>query len=126
MRVSSTLFKPVTEATAATATTTKQPCASGKQVAGLEVIVESPQEMSRTERTRQPSVDDSQQQIRPYRDIESPGEKVCIICCSRLADAVLLPCNHGGVCFDCGSRMAQQKATCHFCRQVPSLYAITV
>ena len=50
------------------------------------------------------------------------GEQCCVICCERGADAVLLPCNHGGLCFVCGVRLAKQHATCHFCRKVSGVY----
>lgn len=44
----------------------------------------------------------------------------CVICCAQEADAVILPCCHGGLCFECGKRLGSQNAVCHFCRKVRS------
>lgn len=44
--------------------------------------------------------------------------QICILCCQNNADGVILPCCHGGICFDCGKIIAQQNAVCHFCRKV--------
>ena len=44
--------------------------------------------------------------------------EACVICCDRIADAVLLPCGHGGLCFECGKRVGKQGADCHLCRKV--------
>ncbi len=54
------------------------------------------------------------------------GEQGCVICCAKMADAVLLPCNHGGLCFDCANKLSQQSATCHFCRKVVIGFASAV
>ena len=48
---------------------------------------------------------------------ESIESQKCIICCDKNADTVLLPCNHGGVCFDCTNRIAKENPICYFCRE---------
>ncbi len=59
-------------------------------------------------------------QIR-IEDTQQLGEQMCVICCGRRADAVILPCSHGALCFECASTIAQQRAVCHFCRKVTRL-----
>eukprot|EP00347_Sterkiella_histriomuscorum_P018388 403345692 len=46
-------------------------------------------------------------------------KKECLICLSGVADAVILKCGHGGLCFECGKRMSANKADqrCHLCRK---------
>ena len=45
-------------------------------------------------------------------------EQICVICYDHNSDSVLLPCCHGGLCFDCAIQVSKQKAVCHFCRKV--------
>ncbi len=45
-------------------------------------------------------------------------EQSCVICCDKPADAVLLPCGHGGLCFDCGKKLGRQCGDCYLCRKV--------
>lgn len=41
-----------------------------------------------------------------FSSIYSQGEKsLCFICCSAEANALLLDCTHGGICFDCGKTL---------------------
>lgn len=52
-------------------------------------------------------------------DAKGPLEsQTCVICCDKAPDAVLLPCGHGGICFDCGKRIGKQGGDCHLCRKV--------
>ena len=48
------------------------------------------------------------------------------VCCDKEADAVLLPCCHGGICFECGNNLAKRNAICHFCRHVFALTTLFV
>jgi len=51
--------------------------------------------------------------------IETNGkieDQLCVICYVKRTDAVLIPCCHGGICYECAKRIAEQKAVCHFCR----------
>lgn len=47
-------------------------------------------------------------------------QKECLICLENKADAVILNCGHGGICFDCASKIVldQIGARCHLCRKV--------
>ena len=33
-------------------------------------------------------------------------KKECLICLEVRADAVIMNCGHGGICFDCGSKLS--------------------
>jgi hypothetical protein len=49
-----------------------------------------------------------------------PKLKECIICITKAADAVIMLCGHGGLCFDCGQILCQSKVNprCYLCRKV--------
>jgi len=49
-------------------------------------------------------------------DIESGDHGKCVICFDSEADAVYLPCGHGGICFVCAQELVKVKKECHFCR----------
>jgi hypothetical protein len=44
----------------------------------------------------------------------------CMICLAKSADAVILQCGHGGICFECGLTICHSKVNprCHLCRKV--------
>ncbi|CAN0583175.1 unnamed protein product, partial [Ectocarpus sp. 12 AP-2014] len=43
----------------------------------------------------------------------------CYICCERRADAVVMECGHGGVCFTCATTLADSPPhLCPVCRKV--------
>ena len=48
------------------------------------------------------------------------GNRECIICITKAADAVIMLCGHGGLCFDCGQILCQSKINprCYLCRKV--------
>jgi len=52
-----------------------------------------------------------------------PEEILCKLCCSEVADVVLLPCRHGGMCYRCFRRILFIKplhrggSTCPICRR---------
>lgn len=41
----------------------------------------------------------------------------CLICFENTADAVLMLCGHGGICYKCASEMASKSRDCFLCRQ---------
>lgn len=43
--------------------------------------------------------------------------KQCLICCSEEANAVIMDCGHGGICYSCSIEMWKTQKTCHICRQ---------
>lgn len=46
------------------------------------------------------------------------GESTCYICCERRADAVVMECGHGGVCFTCATHLADTPPhKCPRCRR---------
>jgi len=49
-------------------------------------------------------------------DIEAGDQGKCVICFDSEADAVCLPCGHGGICFVCAQELVKVKRECHFCR----------
>ncbi|CAD8168388.1 unnamed protein product [Paramecium octaurelia] len=49
----------------------------------------------------------------------------CIICCEKQANAVLMKCGHGGICYECAFESAQKSRECFLCRQrVIEIYEI--
>lgn len=45
-------------------------------------------------------------------------DKNCIICMERQVDAIVSPCHHGGICFDCAKITLETKNSCYYCRDV--------
>ena len=45
--------------------------------------------------------------------------KECVVCMSGVADGVLMPCGHSGICYDCAIQMLQKEESqvCHLCRE---------
>eukprot|EP00347_Sterkiella_histriomuscorum_P000429 403375897 len=46
--------------------------------------------------------------------------KECLICMSSISDAVIMPCGHGGVCYECAQQILQKgvdSQKCHLCRE---------
>lgn len=48
----------------------------------------------------------------------------CLICLEGVADAVVMSCGHGGICFQCGITLSENRASqkCHLCRKVITYY----
>ena len=46
------------------------------------------------------------------------AENVCIMCCSNGPDAVLMPCSHGGICYECCLKISKVNPICPYCRKV--------
>lgn len=51
-------------------------------------------------------------------DEEGQLEKICTVCFNKEADAIVMPCGHGGICSDCGTDVLMKAGTCCFCRKV--------
>ena len=45
-------------------------------------------------------------------------DQICTICYDNNANAVLMKCGHGAICFDCALRLTNTSTTCHICRNV--------
>jgi hypothetical protein len=45
--------------------------------------------------------------------------KECVVCMSGVADGVLMPCGHSGICYECAIQMLQKEEQqgCHLCRE---------
>lgn len=49
------------------------------------------------------------------------GQSTCYICCERRADAVVMECGHGGMCFTCATQLANTPPSlCPVCRKTIS------
>ena len=42
----------------------------------------------------------------------------CMICCINKANAVVMPCGHGGMCHECALNIFQGQEKCAICRNV--------
>lgn len=49
-------------------------------------------------------------------DVPSVGDHSCQICFEHEHSTVMLPCGHGGVCWDCGVQMFALTEECPMCR----------
>ena len=45
-----------------------------------------------------------------------PARTECAICFEVTADAVVRPCGHGGLCYECGKKLLKTKSRCPLCR----------
>ena len=41
----------------------------------------------------------------------------CVICCDKKANAVIMNCGHGGICYSCGVELWKKEEKCYLCRQ---------
>mmetsp|Transcript_13246 Transcript_13246/g.24828 ORF Transcript_13246/g.24828 Transcript_13246/m.24828 type:complete len:452 (-) Transcript_13246:179-1534(-) len=46
----------------------------------------------------------------------SPDVKICVICCDKSSNSVILPCGHAGLCYTCAMEVWKISEHCHFCR----------
>ena len=44
-------------------------------------------------------------------------DNICSLCLTNPADAVILPCGHTGICFECASKWIRETNSCPVCRQ---------
>ena len=53
------------------------------------------------------------------------NEKECLICLEQDADAILMDCGHGGVCYNCALEIWKASSECHLCREkIKSVYQL--
>lgn len=50
------------------------------------------------------------------KDVRSVGEYSCQICFEHEHSTVMLPCGHGGLCWDCGLQIYALTEECPMCR----------
>lgn len=50
------------------------------------------------------------------KDVRSAGEHSCQICFDQDHSTVMLPCGHGGLCWDCGLQIYALTEECPMCR----------
>jgi len=49
----------------------------------------------------------------------------CIVCYTNNPDAVLMPCGHGGICYDCALSVWENDVGCYLCRmEITEVYQI--
>jgi hypothetical protein len=52
-------------------------------------------------------------------EVESKGQgAICVVCCSREPDCVVMPCGHAGVCSFCSISIFDKNGKCPICRAV--------
>ena len=44
-------------------------------------------------------------------------ENLCIVCYVNPPDTVLMPCGHGGVCYECSLSIWEADTGCYLCRE---------
>eukprot|EP00904_Undaria_pinnatifida_P000701 jgi/Undpi1/10631/HiC_scaffold_29.g13081.m1 len=65
-------------------------------------------------RSRTPSNDTSSPAVE--KDVRSAGEHSCQICFEHDHSTAMLPCGHGGVCWECGLQIYALTQECPMCR----------
>lgn len=63
-----------------------------------------------------PCYSSSSSEIAVDKDVRSAGEHSCQICFENDHSTAMLPCGHGGVCWDCGLQMYALTQECPMCR----------
>ncbi len=48
------------------------------------------------------------------KESSRPG---CTVCLNAEANAVLMDCGHGAICFECGLKLLETTCECHLCRR---------
>ncbi|KAK8872178.1 hypothetical protein M9Y10_007941 [Tritrichomonas musculus] len=52
------------------------------------------------------------------------NDDMCIICCDKPANCIILPCGHMGFCSDCIENWFKNNKSCPICRNDPSFYKV--
>ena len=60
---------------------------------------------------RSPTDQINQESLEIHIEVEQ-----CLLCADKYANAVIMACGHGGVCFECAFKMQQVAGTCFICR----------
>jgi len=99
--------------------------AAAEAEATAETNVVQPQTVGRPQADQEPTEEHlCQAEVRSERSsrIGEDGLPVCVVCLDKSGCMVLLPCAHGGVCEECATRIAQNRAMggahCPHCRAV--------
>jgi Zinc finger, C3HC4 type (RING finger) len=110
-----------TSATAATASTSNGSTATAAQPVPLLADSNSTSHHALNSSTSSSSVGDSSSSSSNKRP-RAGAEKLCYVCEARDANAVLLECGHGGVCYECALGLVRQRRerSCPICRVSPS------
>ena len=59
-----------------------------------------------------------------FQNKEFRDKNSCCICFDNLANAVIMNCGHGGICYDCGKSILESNLrVCHLCRE-PLLFIL--
>ena len=74
-------------------------------------VMEEEEDDSTTHRRHQSSA--IQNVVSPRASIDN---KECYVCCDKTADAVIMECGHGGICYECSLEMWKVTGQCHMCR----------
>lgn len=80
---------------------------------------ESPLQLNENDKTESKSAREASSKIKKS-DINLEllkNASLCTICFSRSSDAILLPCCHGGICYQCGITLSRQDAHCYYCHK---------
>ncbi len=49
---------------------------------------------------------------------EDKEKSGCCICYENMANAVIMTCGHGGICYECGKSILESNVSlCHLCRE---------
>ena len=49
-------------------------------------------------------------------NIASLDAEKCLTCMEKISNAVLMNCGHGGICYECATKLLQEVGVCHICR----------
>ena len=52
--------------------------------------------------------------------VNNNTETNCAVCFNENSDSMLVPCCHGGICFNCCIEISKNDAKCPYCRKVIS------
>lgn len=75
---------------------------------GLDAIEEEKHESFKAE-------DEKDREIPQKQDSQS--QTTCLICFDKDADAVIMDCGHGGICYGCCVELFKKKQGCYLCRK---------
>ena len=64
--------------------------------------------------------------IATEKDVRSAGEHSCQICFEHDHSTAMLPCGHGGVCWECGLQIYALTQECPMCRVTIEVVSATV
>lgn len=80
----------------------------------LHKSIETPEELRKESQEEEKTESFNEKQ--PQKQ-DTQSQTTCLICFDKDADAVIMDCGHGGICYGCCIELFKKKQGCYLCRK---------